>query len=70
MRNHRNNQNVNNRNDSFAFFNDYEIYDFTDDKLNITIHDKNKNNFFSVRKFPNYSEKEFIDIKKMFLITY
>ena len=64
MRNHRNNQNVNNPNDSFAFFNDYEIYDFDDDKLNITIRDKNKDNFLSVRKLPNYSEKEFIDIKK------
>lgn len=64
------NQNANNPNDSFAFFNDYEIYDFTDDKLNITLREKNKDDYLLVRNLPYYSEKEYIDIKKMFLVTY
>ena len=67
MRNNRkNNQNQKayNPNDSFALFNDYEIYDFADDKLNISVRDKNKSNYLTVRRLPNYSENEYLNIKK------
>ena len=58
------NQKANDPNDSFALINDFEIYDFTDDKLNISLREKNKSDYLSVRKIPNYPEKEYIDIKK------
>ena len=64
MRNNKKDNSNQNPNDSFAFFNDYEIYDFADDKLNITLRDKNKQDYLSVRCLQHYSEKEYLDIKK------
>jgi hypothetical protein len=64
LRNHKKDNSNQNAKDSFAFFNDFEIYDFNDDKLNISLQEKNKDDYLSVRKLPNYSEKEYIDIKK------
>ena len=64
MRNNRKDNSNQNPNDSFAFFNDFEVYDFADDKLNITLHEKNQEDYLQVRNLPYYSEKEYMDIKK------
>ena len=57
---------VQNPNETFSLFNQIEnINAIDDDDLNITIHDKQKDDYLEVRKIPKYSENEFLNIKNI-----
>ena len=50
---------------SFTLFNQVENINEFDDELNITIQDKQNDDYLYVRKLPKYSENEFLNIKNM-----
>ena len=57
---------VQNPNETFSLFNQIEnINAIDDDDLNITIQDKQKDDYLEVRKIPKYSENEFLNIKNI-----
>ena len=51
--------------DSFTLFNQVENINEFDDDLNITIQDKQNDDYLYVRKIPKYSENEFLNLKNM-----
>ena len=55
----------NNISNSFTLFNQVENINEFDDQLNITIQDKQNDDYLYVRKIPKYSENEFLNIKNM-----
>ena len=58
-------ENVNtNLNDTFSLFNQFNYIDFENDNLNITIQDKQKDDYLYVRKFPSFTENEYQNIKR------
>ena len=60
-----------NPNESFSLFNQIEnVNDFDDDKLNITIQDKSKEDYLSVRKLPENIENDFLRVKNSFNVDY
>ena len=58
---------IKNSNNSFCIFNQYDDINQFDDKLNITIQDKQKEDYLNVRKMPKFSENEFLNIKNRVL---
>ena len=62
---------VQNPNETFSLFNQIEnINAIDDDDLNITIQDKQEDDYLKVRKIPKYSENEFLNIKNIVLPGY
>ena len=54
---------IKNSNSSFCLLNQYEDINQFDDKLNITIQDKQKDDYLKVRPVPRFLENEFLNIK-------
>ena len=53
-----------NQNNNFNFMNQYEDINCIEDDPNITIQNRKKEDYLEVRKFPKYTENEYLNIKK------
>jgi hypothetical protein len=53
-----------NKNENLNFWNQYEDINSLDDDLNVTIQDRKQEDYLKVRKYPKFSENEYLSIKK------